>query len=77
MLVIMIDSPAEEDKFMWDYCTPGPEALHKEVTMTMLLMMMMKMMMMMSPWCTMMHHDEVTMMMIVIVIDDQILELLA
>jgi len=24
------DSPAEEDKFMWDYCTPGPEALHKE-----------------------------------------------
>ena len=45
----MIDSPAEEDKFMWDYCTPGPEALHKEVTMTMLLMMMMKMMMMMSP----------------------------
>ena len=27
----MIDSPAEEDKMMWDYCTPGPEALHKEV----------------------------------------------
>merc|ERR1712184_235691 len=24
------DSPAEEDKLMWDYCTPGLEALHKE-----------------------------------------------
>ena len=27
----MIDSPAEEDKLMWDYCTPGAEALPKEV----------------------------------------------
>jgi len=24
------ESPSEEDKLMWDYCTPGPEALHKE-----------------------------------------------
>ena len=26
-------SPAEEEKLMWDYCTPGPEALHREVIM--------------------------------------------
>ena len=35
----MIDSPAEEDKMMWDYCTPGPEALHKEVTLRMIFIL--------------------------------------
>ena len=35
----MIDSPAEEDKLMWDYCTPGPEALHKEVAMIVMMIM--------------------------------------
>ena len=25
-------SDSEEDKLMWDYCTPGPEALERKVT---------------------------------------------
>ena len=27
-------SESEEDKLMWDYCTPGPEALERKVTTT-------------------------------------------
>ena len=27
-------SDSEEDKLMWDYCTPGPEALERKVTIT-------------------------------------------
>ena len=27
-------SDSEEDKLMWDYCTPGPEALERKVTTT-------------------------------------------